>query len=198
MFEIVDDADEVINSGNARIRQIVKQLKSFAHLDEAEFQTVDVNECIEETIKLYKHELKDEVALIKNFNDLPKVTCYPAKLNQVFLNLLVNANQAIDGKGEISIDTFTEDDNICITIKDDGEGIPKKSLDKIFDPGFTTKGVGVGTGLGLSISYRIIQEHKGDISVKSKEGEGSTFKILYLLKLRLFYYYFEKIDMINK
>jgi len=98
-------------------------------------------------------------------------------LNQVFLNLLINSNQAIEKKGEISIVTFIEDDNICISIKDDGEGIPKKSLDKIFDPGFTTKGVGVGTGLGLSISYRIIQEHKGDISVESKEKEGSTFKI---------------------
>ena len=77
----------------------------------------------------------------------------------------------------MSIVTFTEDENICITITDNGKGIPKKSFDKIFDPGFTTKGVGVGTGLGLSISYRIIQEHKGDISVESKEGEGSTFKI---------------------
>ena len=181
-FDIIDDADKVINSGNARIRQIVKQLKSFARLDEAEFQTVDVNECIEETIKLYKHELKDKVKLKKNFSDLPEIACYPAKLNQVFLNLLVNANQAIDGIGEISINTFTEDDNICIAIMDNGEGIPKKSLDKIFDPGFTTKGVGVGTGLGLSISYRIIQEHKGDISVESKEGKGSTFKITLPIK----------------
>ena len=176
-IDIIDDADEVINSGNARINQIVKQLKSFARLDEAELQTADVNECLEETIKLFEHELKDKVKLTKNFTNLPEVVCYPAKLNQVFLNLLVNANQAIDGTGEISINTFTEDDNICIAIMDNGEGIPKKSLDKIFDPGFTTRGVGVGTGLGLSISYRIIQEHKGDISVESNEGEGSTFKI---------------------
>ena len=176
-IDIIDEADKVINSGTARIRQIVKQLKSFARLDEAELQTVDVNECIEETIRLFEHELKKDVKLTKIFSDLPAIACYPAKLNQVFLNLLVNANQAIDGKGEISIDTFTEDDNICITITDNGEGIPKKSFDKIFDPGFTTKGAGVGTGLGLSISYRIIQEHKGDISVESKEGEGSTFKI---------------------
>jgi len=176
-IDIIDDANEVINSGNARIKQIVKQLKSFARLDEAELQSVDVNECIEETIRLFEHELKDKIILKKNFSDLPEIVCYPAKLNQVFLNLLVNANQAIDGKGEISIDTFTEDENICITITDNGKGIPKKSFDKIFDPGFTAKGVGVGTGLGLSISYRIIQEHKGDISVESKEGEGSIFKI---------------------
>jgi len=176
-IDIIDNANKVIDSGTVRIRQIVKQLKSFARLDEAEMQTVDVNECIEETIKLFEHELKEDVKLTKNFNNLPEVACYPAKLNQVFLNLLINSNQAIDGKGEISIDTFTEDDNICITIIDNGEGIPENLLDKIFDPGFTTRGVGVGTGLGLSISYRIIQEHKGDISVESKEGEGSTFKI---------------------
>jgi len=176
-IDIINDADKVINIGNARIRQIVKRLKSFARLDEAEMQTVDVNECLEETIKLFKHALKDKVKLIKNFNNLPEVACYPAKLNQVFLNLLINSNQAIDKEGEISINTYTENGNICITIIDNGEGIPKKSLDKIFDPGFTTKGVGVGTGLGLSISYRIIREHKGDISVESKEGEGSTFKI---------------------
>ena len=176
-IDIIDDENQVIDSGTVRIRQIVKQLKSFARLDEAELQKADVNECIEETIRLFEHELKKDVKLTKIFSDFPAIACYPAKLNQVFLNLLVNANQAIDGKGEISIDTFTEDDNICITITDNGEGIPKKSLHKIFDPGFTTKGVGVGTGLGLSISYRIIQEHKGAISVESKEGEGSTFKI---------------------
>ena len=136
-IDIIDDADKVINSGNARIRQIVKQLKSFARLDEAELQTADINECIEETIMLFEHELRDNIKLTRKFNDLPKVTCYPAKLNQVFLNLLVNANQAIEGKGEISIDTFTEDDNICVAIIDNGEGIPKNLLDKIFDPGYS-------------------------------------------------------------
>ena len=177
MFDIVDDANKVINEGTLRVKQIVKELKTFARLDEADLQSVDVNECLEETIKLFEHELKDKVKLIKNFSDLPEIACYPAKLNQVFLNLLINSNQAIDKEGEISINTYTENSNICITIKDNGEGIPESSLDKIFDPGFTTKGVGVGTGLGLSISYKIIQEHKGDISVKSKEGKGSTFKI---------------------
>ena len=177
MFGIIDDANEVITAGTLRVKQIVKELKTFARLDEADLQSVDVNECLEETIKMFEHELKDKVKLIKNFSDLPEIACYPAKLNQVFLNLLINSNQAIDKEGEISINTYTENSNICITIKDNGEGIPESSLDKIFDPGFTTKGVGVGTGLGLSISYKIIQEHKGDISVKSKEGKGSTFKI---------------------
>ncbi|MCH6575113.1 MAG: hypothetical protein IH795_07905 [Bacteroidetes bacterium] len=176
-IKVIDDANEVINLGTSRISEIVKRLKSFARLDEAELQRANINECIEETVKLFQHQLKEKVELVKELGDIPQVLCYPAKLNQVFLNLLINSNQAIDGKGEISIDTFTEDDNICITIIDNGEGIPENSLDKIFDPGFTTKGVGVGTGLGLSISYRIIQEHKGDISVESKEGEGSTFKI---------------------
>jgi len=182
-IDVIDDANKVINSGTVRIRQIVKQLKSFARLDEAEMQTADVNECLKETIKLFEHELKDNVKLTTNFSELPEVVCYPAKLNQVFLNLLVNSIQAIDKGGEISINTFTDNGNICITIIDNGEGIPKKSLDKIFDPGFTTKGVGVGTGLGLSISYRIMQEHEGDISVESKEGKGSTFKITFPLDL---------------
>jgi len=140
-------------------------------------QNADINECLEETIRLFEHELKDKVKITRDFGDLPKIACYPAKLNQVFLNLLINSNQAIDKEGEISIITYAENDNICIAIEDNGVGIPKKSLEKIFDPGFTTKGVGVGTGLGLSISFRIIQEHKGEISVESKEKEGSTFKI---------------------
>jgi len=176
-IDVIDDANEVINSGTVRISQIVRQLKSFARLDEADMQKADINECLEETIRLFEHELKDNVKLIKKFSDLPEIACYPAKLNQVFLNLLINSNQAIEKEGEISIITYTKGDSICISIGDNGEGIPKKSLTKIFDPGFTTKGVGVGTGLGLSISYRIIQEHKGDISVESKEKEGSTFKI---------------------
>jgi len=176
-IDVIDDANKGINSGTVRIRQIVKQLKSFARLDEAEMQKADINECLEETIRLFEHELKDNVKLTKDFGDLPKIACYPAKLNQVFLNLLINSTQAIEDEGEISIITYTENDNICIVIEDNGVGIPKKSLDKIFDPGFTTKGVGVGTGLGLSISFRIIQEHKGEISVESKEEEGSTFKI---------------------
>jgi len=176
-IKVIDDANEVIDLGTSRISEIVKRLKSFARLDEAELQRADINECIEETVKLFQHQLKEKVELVKELGDIPQVLCYPAKLNQVFLNLLINSNHAIDKEGEISINTYTENNNICITIIDNGEGIPKSSLDKIFDPGFTTKGVGVGTGLGLSISYRIIQEHKGNISVKSREGEGSTFKI---------------------
>jgi len=176
-IDVIDDADNVINSGTARIKQIVKQLRSFIRLDESEMQKANVNECLEETIKLFTHELKNKVKLIKNFADLPEIVCYPAKLNQVFLNLLINSNQAIDNEGKISINTSMENGNICITIIDNGEGIPESSLDKIFDPGYTTKGVGVGMGLGLSISYKIIQEHEGDISVESEEGKGSIFKI---------------------
>ena len=106
------------------------------------------------------------------------INCFPKKLNQVFLNLLINSKHAIEDKGTITISTFTKNDNAYILFKDDGAGIGEEDLPKIFDPGFTTKGRGVGTGLGLSISYKIIENHKGEIRVESERGKGTTFTII--------------------
>ena len=119
---------------------------------------------------------KPEDAEIKG--NIPKINCYPNQLNQVFMNILMNAARAIEGDGTITIKTETEEKKLFVRISDNGSGIPPENIDKIFDPGFTTEGVGVGTGLGLSISYNIIQKHRGEIKVESEVGKGSTFTIV--------------------
>ena len=178
VFKAIDSSNKVIKSGTERVGGIVRRLRSFARLDEAELKTVDIHEGLEDTLTLMNHQIKNRIEVIKNYGQLPKISCYPGKLNQVFLNLLNNAHQAIDGKGTISITTSSDDSNVYIEIADTGSGIPKENLSQIFDPGFTTKGVGVGTGLGLSICYQIITDHKGEIKVESREGKGTTFTIV--------------------
>ena len=114
----------------------------------------------------------------KNYGNIPPISCFPGQLNQVFLNLLINSKQAIKGKGTIDITTFAKNSKVYIVFKDDGIGIPKENLKKVFDPGFTTKGRGVGAGLGLSICYQIIQDHRGEIKVESELRKGTTFTII--------------------
>ncbi|MCH7946729.1 MAG: PAS domain S-box protein [candidate division Zixibacteria bacterium] len=178
VFEAIDSSNKVIKSGTERVGGIVRRLRSFARLDEADLQTVDIHEGLEDTLALLNHQIKNRIEVIKNYGQLQKISCYPGKLNQVFLNLLNNAHQAIAGKGTISITTSSDESKVYIEIADSGSGIPKENLSQIFDPGFTTKGVGVGTGLGLSICYQIISEHKGEIKVESREGQGTTFTIV--------------------
>jgi signal transduction histidine kinase len=163
---------------------IVRRLKSFARLDEAELKTVDIHEGLEDTLILIHHELKHNITVVKNFGDVPPLSCFPGQLNQVFLNLLINSKQAIKGKGTISITTFVKNNKTHIVIKDNGVGIPKEKLRRIFDPGFTTKGRGVGAGLGLSICYQIIQDHRGEIKVESVLGKGATFTVVLPMDLK--------------
>jgi len=177
-LKIVEDANRVIQSGTDRVVDIVRRLRSFARLDEAELKDADIHEGLEDTLTIVHHELKHNITVIRNYGEVPKISCFPGRLNQVFLNLLINAKQAIKGKGEITISTYTRDNKAYIEIKDSGEGIPEENLSKIFDPGFTTRGVGVGTGLGLSICYQIIQDHKGEILVDSEVGKGATFTVV--------------------
>jgi signal transduction histidine kinase len=177
IFKLIDDSNQVIKSGTDRVINIVSRLKSFARLDEADLKTVDIHEGIEDTLVLIHHELKHGITIEKNYGKLPPISCYPSQLNQVFLNLLVNSKQAIKSKGTIVIKTFIKNNKVHIIFTDDGEGIPKKNLNRIFDPGYTTKGIGVGTGLGLSITYNIIQSHRGTIKVDSEVGKGTTFTI---------------------
>jgi signal transduction histidine kinase len=176
-FKVIDEANTVIESGTDRVTTIVKRLRSFARLDEAEFSTVDIHDGLEDTLTIVHHQLKLHVTVHRNYGDIPPIACYPGQLNQVFLNILVNAGQAIEGQGDVTITTRHDEDHIVIEIADTGRGIAAANLERIFDPGFTTKGVGVGTGLGLSICYRIIQDHHGDIGVRSEVGKGSTFTI---------------------
>ncbi len=177
---IIDDASELTHEsidGTQRIKEIVQGLKSFARVDEAEIQEADINEGIEQTLKMVWNEVKYHCEVKKELNPLPKMRCYPRQLNQVVMNLVVNAAHAIPEKGTITIKSELVDSNIVIQISDTGKGIKEENISKLFDPFFTTKPVGQGTGLGLSISYGIVQKHSGDIDVKSKVGEGTTFII---------------------
>ena len=159
-----------------RIMKIVGSLKNFARLDEAERKKVNIHEGIESTLSLLRHQLKNRIRIVKCFGDIPEIECYPNELNQVFMNILVNAAQAIKHRGEITVKTWREGDRVKIAISDTGVGIPPENLSKVFDPGFTTKGVGLGTGLGLSICYKIIQDHRGTIEAESSK-QGTTFTI---------------------
>jgi len=159
-----------------RIMKIVRSLKNFARLDEAERKKVNIHEGIESTLSLLRHQLKNRIRIVKCFGGIPEIECYPNELNQVFMNILVNAAQAIKHRGEITVKTWREGDRVKIAISDTGVGIPPENLSKVFDPGFTTKGVGLGTGLGLSICYKIIQDHRGTIEAESSK-QGTTFTI---------------------
>jgi PAS domain S-box-containing protein len=163
--------------GAERVRKIVQDFKGFSHVDQAEHQFVDINECLESTINIVRNELKYKATLQKELGDLPKTWCNPGQLNQVFVNILVNAAHAMETQGTITVKTGQQDGVISIEIQDTGRGIPKENVNKIFEPFFTTKEVGKGTGLGLSIAYDIIKKHKGDIAVKSEVGKGTTFTI---------------------
>ena len=177
---ILVDVDSLLAeslTGTERVREIAQSLKSFARLDEAQMQNADINEGLRATLRMIWNELKYHCTVHEDLNPLPPIRCFPGQLNQVFMNLLVNASQAIKDEGEITIRTDATDDEVIISISDTGLGIPKENIPKLFNPFFTTKPVGHGTGLGLSVSYGIIQKHKGRIEVDSKVGKGTTFSI---------------------
>ncbi len=179
---IVTDLPKLIAScedGARRTRDIVLGLRNFSRLEEAQVKQVDLHEGLENTLHLLTGELKNRIKVHKHFGKIPKVNCYPSQLNQVFMNVLSNAAQAIESEGEIHISTAKlSGDRVEVSIRDTGKGMNKATLEKIFDPFFTTKGLGSGTGLGLSISYGVIQKHGGDIQVTSEPGKGTEFKII--------------------
>jgi PAS domain S-box-containing protein len=171
--KLIEESEE----GAERVKKIVQNLKTFSRVDQAEYKPADINECIESTLNIVWNELKYKTTLEKEYGELPPVKCYPQQLNQVFMNLLVNAAQAIEKQGIIRIKTWNGDGSVNISISDTGSGIPEDKLSRIFDPFFTTKPVGQGTGLGLSITYDIVKKHKGEIRVESEVGKGTVFNI---------------------
>jgi len=177
VVKIVDEITKVNQLASDRITSIVRSLRNFARLDEAEVRETNLHECLESTLTLVHHELKNRIALRKEFGDIPPVRCHPNQINQVFMNILVNASHAIQGTGAITVRTFRDGEWAKVQISDTGSGIPKENLTRIFETGFTTKGAGVGTGLGLAICARIIQDHSGRIDVESEVGRGTTFTI---------------------
>ena len=175
--EIIKDLNEIDSEAIKRITNIVKSLKKFVRLDEAEQQPADINKELDLTLQLINHEVKNKVTVVKNYSEVPMVNCYVNMLNQVFMNILVNACHSIKEKGEIVITTGVEDNMLKVSIKDNGCGIPDDIKSKIFNVGFTTKGIGAGTGLGLAISQKIIDKHKGTITFTSQEGVGTEFVV---------------------
>ncbi len=162
-------------TGAERVTEIVRGLKNFARLDEADLKVANLHEGIENALTLLRRDFKNRIEVVRDYGDIPPVTCFPGRLNQVFLNLLVNAAQAIDGAGKIAISTRRIDHEVEVAIADSGKGIAAENLARVFNSGFTTKEA--GTGLGLSICYQIIRDHNGSIRVHSREGEGTTFAI---------------------
>ena len=178
LFRLLWSNYEVMGTASERVTRIVNTLRNFARLDEAERKQVDLHEGLDSTLSLVGHRLKGNVTVVKEYGELTPVLCYPNQLNQVFMNLLVNAIDAVGARdGSITIRTWMEESKAHVRISDTGAGIPADALPRIFDPGFTTKGVGVGTGLGLSICFNIVQKHQGVLSVESRTGEGTSFTI---------------------
>jgi len=176
-LEMMETNNAMITTAGHRISRIVQSLKSFAGLDEALFQRVDIRDNIDTTLTLVYHELRNKAEVIKEYGDIPKIQCYSNELNQAFMNLLRNAGQAIEQQGTITITTSADDSQVYVRISDTGKGIPQEEIPKIFNPGFTNWDADVGKGLGLAIVYNIIQKHSGGIQVDSKVGEGTAITI---------------------
>jgi two-component system NtrC family sensor kinase len=164
--------------GLDRVKKIVADLKNFAHADSDEWQAVDLNAGLQSTLNLVWNELKYKVSIDKALGALPLVNCNPGRINQVFMNLLVNAGQAITEHGTITLKTWEDGGLVYVMVRDTGCGIPGDLLGRIFDPFFTTKPVGKGTGLGLSLAWGIVHGHGGHIDVDSTVGIGTTFTVI--------------------
>lgn len=173
---------ENMETGVERTKEIIKSLKSFSRLDEAKLKKVNIHEGIDSTLVIIGDLYKDRINIHKEYGDIPEIECFPSELNQVFMNILTNACNAITNNGDIWIKTYKEKNEIKISIKDSGVGIPQEIKNKIFDPFFTTKDVGEGVGMGLSISYGIVKRHNGEILVKSDVGKGTEFIIILPIK----------------
>ena len=178
---VLKNGDGVVEDGLHRIDAIVRRLKSFARLDESDLKIVDVNEALDEAIALLSLELNG-TTIDRHFAATRKLTCMSRQVNQVFLNVLTNAAQAVEHDGTIRVETADVGDGIEIKILDDGPGIAPEHQPHVFDPGFTTKGVGVGTGMGLAIAYRVVDDHGGAIEINSRVGHGTCVTMRLPLK----------------
>ncbi|WP_290691290.1 ATP-binding protein [Aquabacterium sp.] len=168
------------NDGIGRVKQIVQDLKDFSHVDEAQWQWASLHRGLDSTLNIVHNEIKYVAEVVKLYGQIPDVECMPSQINQVLMNLLVNAAHAMhERRGKITIRTgMASADEVFVEIADEGHGIPEEHLKRIFDPFFTTKPVGKGTGLGLSLSYGIVNKHHGHISVSSQMGVGTTFRVV--------------------
>jgi signal transduction histidine kinase len=178
--ELMGDLESLLldaDHGLVQIADLVSSLKDFSRVDRSRTDVFDLNAGIESAIKICNNQLKNRVEVIREFGSLPEIECSPSQINQVFLNLINNAGQAIQGEGHITIRTATEKGGVVVKVTDTGIGMSEAVKKRIFEPFFTTKPVGQGTGLGLSIVFRIIEEHHGRIEVESTPGKGTTFSV---------------------
>jgi two-component system NtrC family sensor kinase len=176
-IETLGHLNNVTHESTRRIDTIVSSLRRFASLDEAMEKSVDIHEGIESTLTILPHPPDKQIEIVRNYGPVRPFTCRPGQLNQAFMNILMNAVEAILERGKITITTSEEDGHVVVEICDTGKGISKDHLERVFDPGFTTKGRGVGTGLGLPTAYRIIEDHHGHIEVSSDGGNGTTVRV---------------------
>jgi signal transduction histidine kinase len=178
--KILNDLTELSQEsieGLDRVKEIVKDLKEYAHTGEIKFEPADINKQLTSTVNLLRNEIKYKAEVSMNLSDIPPVPCIVSQINQVFVNIIVNACHAIPEFGNLTISSETDGDFVLVNITDDGTGMPKEIIRKIFDPFFTTKEVGKGTGIGLAITKSIIDRHSGKLDVRSAEGVGTTFSI---------------------
>jgi len=171
--------------GLKRVTRIVQDLKDFSHVDEAERQWADLEAGLESTLRVVWNELKYKAEVVKEFVGIPQIECFPFQLNQVFMNLLINASHAIETRGTIAIRTGHDEACVWVEVQDTGRGIKPEHLSRIFEPFFTTKPVGQGTGLGLSLAYGIVKKHDGRIEVKSEWGQGTVFRVILPKKTKI-------------
>ena len=180
IFMILEDGPAIITEsleGVERVARIVRYLKCFSRVDAPEYEATDLTTCLEDAFKMVRDELKDVADIDKQYQELPQILCHPGQLNQVFLNLLSNAGQAVTPPGRITLKSRYDAGFVYVSVEDNGHGIPEKLRERIFEPFFTTKDVGKGTGLGLSISHDIITRHGGELLVESSVGVGTIFTV---------------------
>ncbi|OIQ76008.1 sporulation kinase E [mine drainage metagenome] len=182
--------EDVINlliesmDGMQRVKRIVQDLKDFSRMGESEKLWANLEQGLDSTLNVASNELKYKADVVKEYAGIPDIECIPSQLNQVFMNLLVNAAQSIEDYGTITLRTGLDGDKVWVEVQDTGAGIRPEHLGRIFDPFFTTKPVGRGTGLGLSISYGIVRQHGGQITVKSELGSGTIFRVTLPIQVR--------------
>lgn len=177
VFNILKKNTEITSGGIKRIQKIMQSLKNFSQLDGADFQKFNIHDGLDSALTLIEHEIREGIKICREYGDIPAIYCHPGELNQVFMNLLLNAIQSIDGKGTVSITTYFKKGQVHVRIADTGKGIASEKLDQLFEPGFTEKHARVRMRMGLYTSYNIILKHAGNIKVESQIGEGTCFTV---------------------
>jgi signal transduction histidine kinase len=184
VLESAERSLSTLSAAAERLARLLRSLKTYAQLDEADLQLADIHEGIESTLDLIAPKLADRVEAVKDFGEVPSVECYPSQLHQAFMTLLVNACESIDGRGAVTVKTWIEGKEVLVRIADTGRGIPRERLDRIFDVGLSEKDSRMRMHVGLSNVHSIVQRHGGSVSVESEVGQGTAFTIRLPLRRR--------------